>query len=131
MGRWSAGKIFATILLHFVIPCSEKVAFSPKDPFLRGEGWGMGVCRHNVCYHVAAYVILFKFDMQHDHVLKKLNFNILPQSSTGSLEDRLVCWQKSWYHGAAFHDSIQFDMQHDHVLKKVNFDILPQSSPGS
>ena len=42
-----------------------------------------GVCRQNICYHVAAFVIPFEFDMQHDHVLKKLNVDLLPAPRVG------------------------------------------------
>ena len=38
-----------------------------------GSG-GEGVCGQNICYHFAAFLILFNFDMQHDHVLKLLKF---------------------------------------------------------
>ena len=41
-----------------------------------------GVWGQNICYHVSAFVILF--DMQSDHVLKKLNFDLLiPGSGDG------------------------------------------------
>ena len=43
------GKIFATM--------SEKVEFWPTDPILRVGGGGLG--GQNICYHVAALVILF------------------------------------------------------------------------
>ena len=55
----------------------------------------MGVCGQNSCYHVAA------FDMQHDHVLKKLNFDLLtlPSMSTQWVrhrafdrKSRLICF---------------------------------------
>ena len=52
--------------------------FLPTDPIHRlGGVVGGGVCGQNICYHVAAFVILFNFDMQHDHVLKQLNFDLL------------------------------------------------------
>ena len=38
------------------------------------------VCGQNICYHVAAIPDSFKFDMQHDHVLKKMNFDLLTPS---------------------------------------------------
>ena len=38
-----------------------------------------GVRWQNICYHVSAFVI--SFDMQSDHVLKKLNFNLLTPGS--------------------------------------------------
>ena len=40
----------------------------------------MGVCRQNSCYHVAAFRDSILLDMQHDHVLKKLNFDLLTWS---------------------------------------------------
>ena len=33
----------------------------------------------NICYHVAAFVFPFYFDMQHDHILKKLIFDPTPE----------------------------------------------------
>ena len=36
-------------------------------------GW-VGVSGQNICNHVGAIVIPFKFDIKQDHVLKKLNF---------------------------------------------------------
>ena len=63
--------------------------------------------------------------MQHDHVLKKLKFDLLTlRSGVG------VCEQNSCYHVATFCDSNIFDMQHDHVLKKWNFDLLILRSCG-
>ena len=53
--------------------------------------------------HVAAFVILFNFDMQHDHVLKKFNFDLLtpsPVSGRGGRHLRTnIC-----YLAAAFSD---------------------------
>ena len=42
-----------------------------------GGGGGVGVCGQNICYHAAAFCDSLSNDMQHDHVLKKLNFDIL------------------------------------------------------
>ena len=39
----------------------------------------VGVCGQNICYHVVAFVIAFYVDIQHDHVLKKLNFDLMTQ----------------------------------------------------
>ena len=36
-----------------------------------------GVCGQSICYHAAAFRDMLKIDMQHDHVLKKLNFDLL------------------------------------------------------
>ena len=62
--------------------------------------------------------------MQHDHVLKKLNFDLLTTSlgsGVGGLRAKylLPC--------CCIRDSLYFDMQHDHVLKKLNFDLLTPS----
>ena len=56
--------------------------------------------------------------MKHDHVLKKLNFDLLAPRVRGGG----VCGQNICYHVATFRDSNKFDMQHDYVLKKLNFD---------
>ena len=37
----------------------------------------------NVCYHVAAVLDSIYFGMQHDHVLKKLNFDLLIPQGRG------------------------------------------------
>ena len=88
-GEGSAGQIFATtMLLHFVI-----------------------------CYHVSAFLIPFNFDMQHDHVLKKLNFDLLTPSpwlwgwwvgggGGGGGGGWGVCGPNICYHAAAFCDSL-------------------------
>ena len=66
--------------------------------------------------------------MQHDHALKKLNFDLLsPGSAGGGGGGRDgVCGQIICFHVAAF--AIPFDMQHKRILDKLNFDLLP---PGS
>ena len=51
-------------------------------------------------------------DMQHDHVLKKWNFDLLTPRVG-------VCRQNICDHVATFRDYNKFDMQLDHVLKKV------------
>ena len=38
---------------------------------------GGGVCGQGIFYHVAAFRDSLKFEIQHDHVLKKLNFDLL------------------------------------------------------
>ena len=48
-----------------------KSKFDPFDPDNRVRGWG-GVCGQNTCYHVAAFDYSHSFNMQHDHVLKKV-----------------------------------------------------------
>ena len=58
--------------------------------------------------------------MQHNVVLKKLNFDLLTPRVRGGG----VCSQNISYHIATFCDSNKFDMQDDHVLKKLNFDLL-------
>ena len=62
--------------------------------------------------------------MQHDHVLKKLNFYLWPHPQSqgwgGGLRAKYLppC--------CCIVDSLKFDKQHDHVLKKLNFDLLTQ-----
>ena len=62
-------------------------------------GGGGSVCKQSICNHVARFVILFYFDMQHDHV-QGVRVGVL--------------WQNMCYDVR--------DMQHDHVLKKYIFD---------
>ena len=66
-------------------------------------------------------------DMQHDHVLLKLNFDLWGGGGGGGggrLREN-VC-----YHIAAFGDSLLFYMQYDHVLKKWDSGLLTPF-PGS
>ena len=49
--------------------------------------------------------------MQHDIVLKKLNFDLLTPRVSGGVLGQNIC-----YHVARFRDSNKFDMQHYHVL---------------
>ena len=60
---------------------------------------GMRVYGQNICYHVAAFRDFIWFDMQHDHVLKKLNFARLTPflGSCG-----MVCRQNICDHVVAF-----------------------------
>ena len=73
----------------------------------------MGVCRQNSCYHVAVFRDSISLDMQHDHVLKKLNFDLLTRSGAsvcvcggGGGGGGGICGQIICYHVAAFRDSI-------------------------
>ena len=71
------------------------------------------------------------FDMQHDHFLKMLKFDLLtpPQGQGGKLEGCLST--KNMLPCCCFYNSFKLDMQHDHVVeKKLNFDLLdpPQVS---
>ena len=61
----------------------KKLNFELFTPRVRERG----VCRQNICYHVATFCDSILFDMQHDHVLKKLDFDLL-NPSPGSR----VCW---------------------------------------
>ena len=66
--------------------------------------------------------------MQHDIVLKKLDFDLLtPKVRGGRVYRQNIC-----YHIAAFRDSLLFDIQYDHVLEKLTFDLLthPQGAGG-
>ena len=44
---------------------------------------GGGVCRQNICYHVATFRDSISLDMLHDHVLKKLNYDFLTPRAKG------------------------------------------------
>ena len=59
--------------------------------------------------------------MQHDHVPKMLNFDLM-----APLHDQGVGLRAKVFLLPCFCicDSIHVDMQHDHVLKKLNFDLL-------
>ena len=61
---FSAGKIFATSLLHFMISFKlMQHAHVPKKlnfDLLTPSTWSWGCCGQNICYHIAAIVILFK-----------------------------------------------------------------------
>ena len=54
----------------------KKLNFDLLTPPL-GSGIGGGLCGQNICYHVAAFVILFNLIFNIDHVLKKLNFDLV------------------------------------------------------
>ena len=58
--------------------------------------------------------------MQHDHVQKTLNYDLLIPSPR-VVGGRGVCGQDIGYSVSLYRDSLQFDMQHDHALKKVEF----------
>ena len=65
--------------------------------------------------------------MQHDNVLKKLNFELL-NSPQGRGDGGMRAKHLLPYACCCICYSIKFDMQHDHVLKRLNFDVL---TPGS
>ena len=80
-------------------------------------GGGRG-CGQNICYLVAILCDSNKYDMQHDHVLKKLYFDQLtPFPGLGGSWD----WglqTKYLVPCSCNRDSLKFDMQHDHHLKR-------------
>ena len=45
-----------------------------------GSGEGVGYADKNICFHIAAFLDFPYFDMQHDHVFKKLSFDLLAAS---------------------------------------------------
>ena len=57
------------------------------------------------------------FDMQHNHDLKKLSFDLLTLRVDGG-----GVYGKYLLPCCCIRDSLLFDMQHDHILKKSNFD---------
>ena len=79
----SAGKNICYTVAAFVIPfnlvCNmtmfwKKIILTFRR---RPQGRGGGVCRQTICYHFATFRDSNKFDMQHDHVLKKMNFDLM------------------------------------------------------
>ena len=89
-----------------------------------GGGGGLRVKYLLPCYCVCHSL---KFDMQHDHTLKKLNFDIFtPPSRVGEEGSAgkmfATMWLHSWF--------ILFDMQHDHILKKLNLTFRPHPRVG-
>ena len=86
---------------------TKKNDFWPFDPNqrVRNAGWGLGsvgVWRQNICFHTAAFRDSLQLDMQHDHVLKKLKFDILTPSPGSVREGVGFCGQNIYYHCAAF-----------------------------
>ena len=85
-GGGSADKIFATMLLHFVIPfnlvCNMTIFWKSwiltygPIPMVLGEG----VCGQNIFYNVAVFVILFNLICTVTIFWKKLNLNLLTPS---------------------------------------------------
>ena len=100
----SAGKIFATMLLHFVIPinliCNMTMFW--KSLILTPPAGSGEFCRQNICYHVAAFVIPFNLIRNMTRwCSEKVEFDLLtlPPKSTQGLDPDL--WPK-----------ITFDMFH-------------------
>ena len=59
------------------------------------------VVGRNICFHVAAFRDSLLFDIQHEYVLKKLNFYLLTQSLRSRGAGKGVCSQNICYHAAA------------------------------
>ena len=57
--------------------CLKKI---PLNPSPRVGGARVDVCGQNICYGVATFPILFNYKIQHDHVLKKKNLDLLTPS---------------------------------------------------
>ena len=75
--------------------------FWPINPASRGGGGNIRWAKYLLpCFCIRDSL---QFDMQHDHVLKKLNFD--PLTTTPRLEGRCVCGQNICYHVAAFRDA--------------------------
>ena len=119
----SAGKIFATVMLHTLFhltwyatwPCSEKGKFWPFGTNPLGWAWWSAGKIFATMLLNCDYIL---FDMQHDHVLKKLNFDLLiPPPGLG--------WEGMWVKYllpcCCVCHTLQFDIQHDYILKKKEF----------
>ena len=79
--------------------------------------------KHFIPYACCCICYSIKFDMQHDLVLKKLNFDVLtPRVRLGRWVEGLQA--KYLFPCCCICDSFEFDIQHDHVLKKLNLDHL-------
>ena len=63
--------------------------------------------------------------MHHDHVLKKLNFDLLATSTGSGVGSAGIILATMLLH---FVIPFTLKLQHDHILKKLNFDLLAQST---
>ena len=103
------------------------LAYWPQD---RGGGLRAKYLLQRCCIRDSLY-----FDMQHDHVLKKLNLdllipyrrvlglgvcvqNICCHVAEFMIPFNLICNMTMFWNSCCIGDSLKFDMQHDHVLKK-------------
>ena len=73
----------------------------------------MGVYGQHICYHVATFRDANKFDMQYDHVLKKLNFDLLTPPLSVNFDlwtlyqgqgEVAGLWENVCYHVATFRE---------------------------
>ena len=55
----------------------DRLTPTPGSEVCVWGGGGGGVCRQNICDHLTAFVIPFNLIMQHDIVLKKVNFDLV------------------------------------------------------
>ena len=113
---WVRGRVCSKIVWFPLIwyakwPCFEKVTFDllPEYPGSKGR---------LLAKHLLPCCCIYDsltFDMQHDIVLKKMNFDLLTPRVRRGL------WAK---YLLPFCASNKFNMQQDHVLKNRNFDLL-------
>ena len=97
----------------------KKVEFWPIDPIPRVRG----ICGQNICYHVAAFVILFNLICNNTMFGKSFILTYWLHT-----QGRECLRAKYLLRCCCIHDSLQFDMQQDHVQKKLNFDLLTPRS---
>ena len=62
--------------------------------------------------------------MQHDNVMKNLNFDLLTPNPRVRVGGVGVCGQKHLLPCCCIRYSLYFDIKHDPGLKKINFDLL-------
>ena len=82
------------------------------------------MCKERICACMLLYVPFLLICMKHDHVLKKLNFDLLtPRIRWG----RGVLWLNICYQVAAFvvPFNLMCNMTMFYVLKKLIFDPIP------
>ena len=129
--RGSAGKIFATTLLYYVISFYEFLQHDHNliklnfDLLTSSLGCGdSGVCGQNICFHVSALVIPFNL-ICIMIIYFKLYFDLLtPTPRSGGGGGGLQA--KYLVPCCCIRDSLFFDMLHDHVLKKLKLTFWPQ-----
>ena len=106
--RGSAGKIFATTLLYYVISFYEFLQHDHNliklnfDLLTSSLGCGdSGVCGQNICFHVSALVIPFNL-ICIMIIYFKLYFDLLTPTPRSGGGGGGVCRQNIWFHVAAF-----------------------------
>ena len=92
-------------IIPFNLICNMPLSWKSWILIFWPLGAGGGACEQNICYLGATFCDSNKLDRQHDHVLKKLNFDLLTQRSSGWAKYLLPCcyissflliWYATW-----------------------------------